>query len=128
MIENGSFDVFVFGSNLAGRHGKGSALWALKFHGAVYGQAEGRQGKSYAIPTKNVNLRPLSLTDIGAGVEKFIDYAAEHSQERFFVVRIGCGLAGYADAEIAPMFVDAPANCILDPIWDKIHYDMLGEE
>ena len=56
--------IFVFGSNLAGRHGKGAALWARKHHGAIYGQGEGLQGTSYAIPTKDERLNPLTLDQI----------------------------------------------------------------
>lgn len=103
--------VFVFGSNLAGRHGKGAALWARQHRGAVYGQGVGRQGNSYAIPTKDKNLRTLSLSAIYSAVETFKQYAREHPQERFQVTPIGCGLAGYSAHEIAPFFSDAPSNC-----------------
>jgi hypothetical protein len=53
--------VFVFGSNLAGRHGKGAALWARQHRGAIYGQGVGRQGNAYAIPIKDGQLRVLPL-------------------------------------------------------------------
>lgn len=112
--------IFVFGSNLAGRHGAGSALEALKNHGAIYGQGVGPQGRSYAIPTKNENLRTLSLAAIHKHVADFIIYAHQHPELRFQVVRIGCGLAGYKDHEIAPMFVAAPMNCELPVMWRDI--------
>lgn len=105
--------VFVFGSNQAGRHGRGAAQWARQHRGAVYGQGEGRQGNSYAIPTKDGRLQSLPLADIAVGVERFLDYARRHPDERFQVTPIGCGLAGYTPPQIAPFFRDAPANCEL---------------
>jgi hypothetical protein len=102
--------VFVFGSNLAGRHGKGAALWALQHRGAVYGVGEGRMGNSYAIPTKDGSLRTLALDEIRRHVRNFLVYAETHQNEEFQLTPIGCGLAGYSPADIAPMFVDAPAN------------------
>lgn len=109
--------IFVFGSNLAGRHGKGAALTAKLYHGAIYGQGIGRQGNSYAIPTKDNMLRTLSLHTIENHVMNFKEYARQHPKLSFFVTRIGCGLAGYTDKEIAPMFKNAPDNCQLPPSW-----------
>ncbi len=112
--------IFVFGSNLAGRHGKGAALFARQHHGAVYGQGIGRQGNSYAIPTKDEQLRPLSLIQIAAFIGHFLHYARQHPDLTFTVTRVGCGLAGYTDQEIAPMFRNAPANCILPHAWREL--------
>ena len=109
--------IYVFGSNLAGRHGLGSALVARQNHGAIYGQGEGRQGQSYAIPTKDHDLRPRSLVDINVSVRRFISYAIQHTELEFDVVRIGCLNAGYRDADIAPMFTGAPINCHLPEGW-----------
>jgi hypothetical protein len=109
--------IFVFGSNLAGRHGAGAALYARQHHGAVYGRGEGLQGQSYGIPTKGVHIETLSLEAIAFNVSKFIKFAQQHPELIFNVTRIGCGLAGYADAQIAPMFVGAPANCVLPDGW-----------
>lgn len=109
--------IFVFGSNLAGRHGKGAAATALNEHGAVYGQGAGPQGNSYAIPTKGRELATLPLSIIKTFVTKFIEYAESHPDLEFNVTRIGCGLAGYKDADIAPMFKDAPSNCHLPIGW-----------
>jgi hypothetical protein len=105
--------IFVFGSNMAGRHGKGAALHARKHHGAIYGQGIGRQGNSYAIPTKDANLKTLSLLDIFQHVEEFKSYARANPDLRFQVTAIGCGLAGYKPGQIAPFFKDAPENCEL---------------
>ena len=109
--------IFVFGSNLAGRHGKGAALTARLYHGAIYGQGNGKQGNSYAIPTKDIYLRSLPLDTIQFYVEIFINYAKQHPELTFFVTRIGCGLAGYTDTQIAPMFKNAPSNCELPLTW-----------
>lgn len=112
--------IFVFGSNLAGRHGAGAALFARQNHGAIYGQGVGRQGNSYGIPTKDWNIHTLPLKDIREFVNEFLDYATCHQDLTFQVTRIGCGLAGYKDADIAPMFEDAPANCELPEEWKAI--------
>jgi hypothetical protein len=108
--------IFVFGSNLAGRHGKGAALYARQHHGATYGQGEGLQGDSYAIPTKDAQLRTLPLDAIRTHVGAFLTFAGQFNAV-FVVTRVGCGLAGYTDAQIAPMFKDAPANCQLPEGW-----------
>jgi len=105
--------IFVFGSNLAGRHGKGAALYARQHHGAVYGQGIGLQGDSYAIPTKDEHLRTLPLAVIRQHVEDFKRFAAEHPEMTFQVTAIGCGLAGCKPDQIGPMFADAPPNCTL---------------
>lgn len=102
--------IFVFGSNLAGRHGKGAALFARQHRGAIYGQGIGRQGDCYAIPTKDEALRTLPLDTINAHAQGFMIYADRHPELRFELTPIGCGLAGYAPEDIAPMFRYAPAN------------------
>lgn len=113
--------IFVFGSNLAGRHGRGASLYASRYHGARYGVGEGRTGDSYAIPTKSYHLRTLSLEEIEKNVKTFLKYATEHPRDTFEVTRIGCGLAGYRDYQIAPMFKDAPPNCSLPADWRRFH-------
>lgn len=105
--------VFVFGSNLAGRHGKGAALWARQHRGAICGQGVGPQGNAYAIPTKDHQLRVLPLDVIAGHVREFLEYAGERADLRFQLTPIGCGLAGYRPDQIAPMFADAPTNVIL---------------
>jgi len=114
-------DIFVFGSNLAGRHGRGAAEFALKRHGAIYGQGIGRQGDSYAIPTKGHQLEVLSLDVIKGYVDEFLDYAQAHPELLFKVTAIGTGLAGYKHYQIAPMFKDAPDNCRLPFVWESLN-------
>lgn len=109
--------MFVFGSNEIGRHGKGAAKYAVTYCGAQYGCGFGRQGMAYAIPTKDGSLKPLSLVHIQRYVSMFLCEAESDRQQQFFVTRVGCGFAGYADFQIAPMFAHAPLNCILPRSW-----------
>ncbi|MFZ2152047.1 MAG: hypothetical protein WAV09_03005 [Minisyncoccia bacterium] len=109
--------IFVFGSNLAGRHGKGAALWAKNEFGAVYGVGVGRTGNAYAIPTKSIYLNTLPLSEIAKHVRIFILYAQTHPELLFQVTRVGCGLAGYKNEEMAPLFKGCPANCMMPKEW-----------
>ena len=95
--------IFVFGSNTLGYHTGGASGTARKKFGAVWGQAEGLQGQSYAIPVdygKNVR----KDIEVKASVDRFIAFAKEHSDLFFFVTRVGCGIAGYYDEEMAEFF------------------------
>jgi len=104
--------IFVFGSNRQGRHGKGAALTAKLEHGAIYGQAEGLQGNSYAIVTKELRSDWPRVTkcDVGIGIQKFLAFARNNPNWDFDVTAIGCGLAGFTPSEIAPAFLNAPDN------------------
>lgn len=106
-------EIFVFGSNLAGRHGAGAAKQALQW-GAKYGQGEGLQGRTYAIPTKDHYIRTLPLSVISFKVDRFLKFAREHQEFKFLVTEIGCGLAGYKVKDIAGMFEELyPAENVL---------------
>jgi len=111
--------VFVFGSNLAGKHGAGAAKYARDMLGAEPGIGAGlmRGQRCYALPTKDGRLRVLTLEQITVHVSRFIAAAGCRPDLRFFVSRIGCGLAGYADEDIAPLFAGVPPNCDLPPGW-----------
>lgn len=109
--------VFVFGSNTAGLHGLGAAKFAYKNKGARYGKGYGHHGDSFAIPTKDEDIRTLPLVRIKQYVAGFLAYAMDHRKLSFQVTRVGCGLAGYQDKDIALMFADAPANCSFDEAW-----------
>lgn len=100
-------EVFVFGSNAAGLHGGGAARTAHEKSGAVWGEGHGLHGQSYAIDTMS------GLNEMAHEVATFLKVAAEHPELRFLVTEIGCGIAGYTPAEIAPMFASAPANVVL---------------
>lgn len=114
--------VFVFGSNLAGRHGLGAALVAKQKHGAKPGPqgAIGHHGNSYAIPTKNEHLVVLPLTTIWLYVSQFIYYAKTHPELTFKLTAIGTGYAGYSADQIAPMFQEAPDNVLLPEAFSRI--------
>lgn len=92
-------EIFVFGSNLAGHHGGGAALVALDRFGAQWGQGEGIQGQSYAIPTMQGGVETIKPY-----VDRFLDLAYEWDQNTFLVTRIGCGIAGFTPEQIAPLF------------------------
>ena len=117
---NSNKEIFVFGSNLAGRHGKGAALFAYNNHGAMRGKGVGLQGTSYAIPTKDENLKVLPLDDIQKYVNGFIRFAKLHKEYIFTVTKIGCGLAGYKPEQIAPMFKKCPDNVNLPKEFLKV--------
>ena len=96
--------IFVFGSNLSGRHGKGAAKTALGW-GAKWGQAKGLQGRTYGIPTKDASIRrTLSIVEIKPFVDEFIEFAKTNQNMIFLVTEIGCGLAGLKPKQIAPLF------------------------
>lgn len=109
--------IFCYGSNLAGIHGAGAALHAYKHEGAVMHIGVGHRGNSYGIPTKDENIVTLPLNIIHVYVDQFISYALKHPELEFKITRIGCGLAGYTNAEIAPLFTHAPDNCWFDLAW-----------
>ena len=92
-------EIFVFGSNLGGFHAGGAVRVALHKFGAVWGQGVGLQGQSYAIPTMQGGVETIKPY-----VNEFIAFAQEHSELTFYVTRIGCGIAGFAEDEIAPLF------------------------
>jgi len=104
-------DIFVFGSNEGGHHGAGAAAYAVQRAGAKMGHGVGRTGNAYAIVTMS------GLPRIRKEVARFIEYAKAHPELSFFVTRIGCGIAGYQDNAIAPLFKDAPENCLLPLGW-----------
>jgi hypothetical protein len=112
-------EIFVFGSNLAGRHGKGAALEARNKYNAVYGQGIGIQGMAYAIPTKDEGLRTLPLDQIELYVDEFTDFAYEHPEMIFNMTLFVCGLTEYAGGDIAPLFECAPENVILPNEWKE---------
>lgn len=95
-------EVFVFGSNLAGMHGGGAAWVAWRQFGAIMGQGVGMQGQSYAIPTMHGGVETIEPY-----VTEFIAFAKAHPELFFYVTRIGCGIAGFRDKEIAPLFAEA---------------------
>ena len=110
-------EVFVFGSNLGGFHGGGAARVALDQFGAVWGQGVGLQGQSYAIPTMHGGVDVIKPY-----VDEFIAFARAHRELKFLVTPIGCGIAGFAIEEIAPLFAAAidDENVILPESFVKV--------
>ncbi|MBR5702939.1 MAG: hypothetical protein IKX45_01650 [Bacteroidales bacterium] len=98
VLEEG--EIFVFGSNARGLHMGGAARVAQEKFGAIWGQGEGLQGQSYAIPTME------GLANLEVAVKRFDQFAREHQELRFYVTAIGCGIAGYSPEEIAPLFFE----------------------
>ena len=103
--------VFVFGSNAEGNHGAGAALTALTRFGAETGVGEGLRGQSYALPTME-GIRALEMA-----ARRFIAFAEAHPELEFHLTKVGCGIAGYRENEVAPFFADTPANVVKPPGW-----------
>lgn len=95
-------EVFVFGSNLTGMHGGGAAAIAHRCFGAVWGKGVGLYGQSYAIPTMQGGVKTVKPY-----VDEFIEFAKNHPELRFLVTKIGCGIAGFREEQIAPLFAEA---------------------
>ncbi|HEY4415921.1 MAG TPA: hypothetical protein VGO57_09535 [Verrucomicrobiae bacterium] len=116
---NNGRNIFVFGSNEAGNHAAGAAHQAKVHWSAVQGVGFGPTGKSFAIPTMDWNLISLPLSEIQHYVDRFIAYARLHDELKFLVTPIGTGICGYDHEQIAPMFKDAPDNCVLPEEWKQ---------
>jgi len=95
-------EIFVFGSNLEGMHGGGAARTAVEHFGAIWGQGVGLQGKSYGIPTMQGGIETIKPY-----VDEFIEFAKQRRDLFFYVTKIGCGIAGFKEEEIAPLFAEA---------------------
>ncbi|MFA6862511.1 MAG: hypothetical protein WCS11_01315 [Dysgonamonadaceae bacterium] len=95
-------EIFVFGSNLQGSHGGGAAAIAANKFGAIWGQGVGLQGQSYGIPTMHGG-----IAEIKPYVDEFIKFAKQNPNLNFLVTRIGCGIAGFTEEEMAPLFSEA---------------------
>ena len=111
-------EIFVFGSNLEGSHGGGAAAIAANKFGAIWGQGVGLQGKSYGIPTMHGG-----VAEIKPYVDEFIEFVKQNTKLNFLVTRIGCGIAGFTEEEMAPLFAEAVSveNIYLPGIfWDTI--------
>ncbi len=114
-------EIFVFGSNASGYHGGGAAAYAMHKFGAIWGQGEGLQGQSYAIPTME------GIAEMSEAIKRFTSFAAEHPELRFLVTRVGCGIAGYSVSQIAPLFKECiPLENVALPseFWDVLGLKM----
>lgn len=114
-------EIFVFGSNLQGYHGAGAAWMAHDRFGAEWGVGSGPTGQCYAIPTMHGG-----ISEIKPYVDEFIEYAKSHPDKRFLVTRVGCGIAGFSDKEMAPLFMEAsdlPNVCFSKEWMLELHID-----
>lgn len=110
-------EIFVFSSNLSGIHGAGAAKFALQHYGAIYGNGIGPQGESYAIPTKDFQINTLPLQEIKKYITDFVMFSRENQNKIFHLTRVGCGLAGYKDRDIAPLFNGIEFNVKVSSLW-----------
>ncbi len=114
--------IFVFGSNLSGIHGAGAAREAYENYGAKWGKAFGFSGKTFAIPTKDRTVsNTLNLNEIRTFINIFIleTFLEENIEKEFFITRVGCGLAGLKDSEVAHIFKDCNVNCNFPEEWTE---------
>ena len=123
-LPNNLTDVWVFGSNLLGRHGAGAALVAHEKYGYPYGLGYGYHSlqdnmQAYGIPSKSKPHLTISLPEIKNYVDNFLAFAKNNSNKIFFVTRVGCFLAGFKDKDIAPMFYGASLNCNFVESWQE---------
>lgn len=109
--------IIVFGSNMAGRHGKGMALIAKERFGAEYGVGIGLTGRSYAIPTKDKYISTLPLDEIKHYINLFKDFTHNRHDLNFWVTGVGCGLAGFKNKEISILFRECNINCNFPDVW-----------
>lgn len=111
--------IFVFGSNLAGRHGAGAAQFAVRTHGAIYGQGIGLQGNAYGLPTKGHYIETLLLEEIESHIKTFLEFAKTRIDLDFHLTPVGCGLAGYTRSDILPILekYGVPRNVYLTSTW-----------
>jgi hypothetical protein len=110
-------EVFVFGSNLAGRHLAGAAFQAKEQFGAEDGVSEGLTGRCYAFPTLDKHLRRLPLWRLEEARDLFFETARQNPHLRFLMTKVGCGIAGYPENQMRSLFREAPANVVLPEDW-----------
>lgn len=111
--------IFVFGSNKAGRHGKGAAKYARDNYGAKAGCGEGITGLAYAIPTKGENLERLNFSEIDAAICRFIVHARATPDAQYILTPIGTGLAGHSKRDVWSVLKreGLPRNVFLSSSW-----------
>ena len=113
-------EIFVFGSNLAGRHGAGAAKQAHDDFGAEYGVGEGLTGQCYAFPTLGRQLQRLAPWMLYGARDRLYRCCEENPGNTFLLTKVGCGLAGYPEATMRGLFTDPPANLMMPEDWRKI--------
>jgi hypothetical protein len=110
-------EIFVFGSNQRGAHAGGAARLAKEKFGAQEGVGEGLTGQSYAFPTLTASFEKVSQASLEASRDRFFAAARQNPDKTFVLTKVGCGIAGFTEDEIRPLFKNAPANVILPEDW-----------
>lgn len=110
-------EIFVFGSNMNGEHLGGAARYAYDHFGAIWGQGEGMQGQSYALPTMGYKMNTYSNSMLSRNIETFFYIAKSMPDKTFLLTKVGCGIAGRIESDIAPLFRKAPKNVIKPENW-----------
>ena len=110
--------IFVFGSNMKGRHAGGAARHAVESFGAVEGQGIGMQGQSYAVPTIDEYMIPLPIWAIQKYLKKLRKYAIENPDKEFLLTPVGTGIAGHSLSDIKKTLPKFPANVMLVGEWE----------
>jgi len=110
-------EIFVFGSNQLGAHAGGAARLAKEEFGAREGVGEGLTGQSYAFPTLTANFEKVSRASLEASRDRLFAAALQHPDKTFLLTKVGCGIAGFTEDEIRPLFTSAPANVVLPEDW-----------
>lgn len=109
--------IFVFGSNLTGKHAGGAALQAKEQFGAVEGIGEGLWGQSYAYPTLGEQLEKLSRRRLRLSTYRLYCYCYKNKDKEFLLTKVGCGIAGYSEERMKSLFRNNPPNLILPEDW-----------
>lgn len=110
-------EVFVFGSNMAGRHGAGAALQAAQEWGAERGVGEGITGQCYAFPTLGSHLELIPAHWLEQSRDKLYEACMARPDKRFLLTKVGCGIAGYPESLMRGLFENPPSNLILPEDW-----------
>jgi hypothetical protein len=110
-------EIFVFGSNQRGAHAGGAARLAKEKFGAQEGVGEGLTGQSYAFPTLTASFEKVSQASLEASRDRFFAAARQNPDKTFVLTKVGCGIAGFTEDEIRPLFKNAPANVTLPEDW-----------
>ena len=110
-------EIFVFGSNQRGAHAGGAARLAKEKFGAQEGVGEGLTGQSYAFPTLTANFEKVSRASLEASRDRLFATARRHPDQTFLLTKVGCGIAGFTEDEIRPLFKNAPANIMPPEDW-----------
>jgi len=112
--------IFVFGSNLAGIHAGGAAKQAHEQFGAIWGQGEGIQGQSYAFPTLTKSFKKVTPVTLVCNATRLFKCCEDNPDKEFLLTRVGCGIAGFQDEDIRPLFENHPNNLILPEEWRSV--------